>query len=304
MEHAYRLSCESTVDMPYSYIAGRGISVLFYTYTVDGKEYFDDMGRDPEALPRFYRFLEEGKIPSTSQINTFRYEEYFDRLLKEGDVLHIAFGSGMTPSVDNALEAAEKLKEKYPDRKLTVIDSYCSSSGYGFLVDSAADLWARGCSMEEVESWTRANAKRVHHQFFSTDLKYFRRSGRVTGAAATVAAVLDICPIMRLDDGGRIIAYSKVRGKKNAIRETLRTMARYAEGGLDYSGKCFISHSNCMDMALNTRKALLEMFPKVKEVPVYDIGTIIASHCGPGTVAVYFLGEERLSEEERKKRKG
>ena len=135
MQENYILSCESTVDLPYSYVSKRNIPVLFYSYTIDGQEYPDDMGRDPEALPKFYRFLEEGKMPSTSQTNVFKYKEFFTELLEKGDVLHIAFGSGMTPSVSNALKAADMLREEFPNRKIIVVDSLCSSAGYGLLVD-------------------------------------------------------------------------------------------------------------------------------------------------------------------------
>lgn len=291
---SFRLSCESTVDLPFSYVHGRDLPVLFYNYSVDGVEYVDDMGRDPEALPRFYRFLEEGKLPSTSQLNMVQYIDFFEPLLQKGDLLHIAFGSGMTNSVTNALQAAEVLREKYPDRRLTVIDSLCSSSGYGLLVDSAADLRDEGRTMEETEAWVMGMRNRVHHQFFSTDLKFFRRSGRVSGAAATVGAILNICPIMRLDDKGSIIAYDKVRGKKNAVARTIDTMEAHAAGGAEYADKCFICHSNCLAEALATKEALRERFPHIKgDIRVNDIGTIIASHSGPGTVAVFFFGDER-----------
>ena len=129
MRSGFILSCESTIDLPYSYCEQRDIPVLFYSYQVDGVSYEDDMGRDPEALPQFYGFLDAGKLPSTAQLNEFQYETFFDALLQQGDVLHIAFGSGMTASVQNAMLAAETLREKYPKRKLTVIDSLCSSSG-------------------------------------------------------------------------------------------------------------------------------------------------------------------------------
>ena len=295
MQNNFILSCESTVDVPYSYVSGRNIPVLFYSYAIDGAEYTDDMGRDPEALPRFYRFLDEKKIPSTSQLNVFRYKEFFEELLKKGDVLHIAFGSGMTPSVTNARTAAEMLREEFPERKLIVIDSLCSSSGYGLLVDEAADMRDRGCSMEEIEQWVLDNRRKVHHQFFSTDLKYYRRSGRVSGAAATIGAILGICPLMRLDDSGRIIAYDKVRGKKRAIQSTVQAMEAHAQGGLRYSGKCWICHSNCIAEAEETKEAIRQHFPNISgEIRICDIGTIIASHCGPGTVAVFFFGDERL----------
>ncbi len=294
MTDSFILSCESTVDLPYSYVSGRDIPVLFYSYLVDGKEYIDDMGRDPEALPHFYEMLKGGALPSTSQLNTFQYTEFFEELLQKGDLLHIAFGSGMTGSVKNAMEAAEALRAKYPERRLIVVDSLCSSSGYGLLVDMAADMRDRGESMEAIAAWLEQNRNKVHHQFFSTDLKYFKRSGRVSGAAATVGAILNICPIMRLDDKGRIIAYDKVRGKKNAIRETLRTMEAHVQDGVNYAGKCFVCHSNCPAEAEETKAAVQARFPHIAgDIRICDIGTIIASHCGPGTVAVFFMGDER-----------
>lgn len=294
MAHQFILSCESTVDLPHAYVTGRDIPILFYAYTVDGQEYADDMGRDPQALPRFYGFLDKGSVPSTSQLNEYQYERFFEELLQKGDVLHIAFGSGMTGSVCNAQKAAERLRPLYPHRKLTVIDSLCSSAGYGLLVDMAADMRDKGASLEETAQWVLDNRKRVHHQFFSTDLKYFRRSGRISGPAAMLGAVLSICPIMRLDDGGRIVAYDKVRGKKNAINRTVQTMAEHVQDGLTYAGKCLIAHSNCLVDAESLKAAVRCRFPNIMDdIRICDIGTIIASHCGPGTVAVFFLGDER-----------
>lgn len=294
MQENFILSCESTVDLPYDYVSGRGIPVLFYSYTVEGQVFPDDMGRDPEALPRFYRFLEEGTLPSTSQLNVFQYKEFFEGLLQKGDVLHIAFGSGMTPSVTNAAAAAELLRREYPKRTIVVVDSLCSSTGYGLLVDEAADLRDRGCSMEETARWVMENRQNVHHQFFSTDLSYYRRSGRMSGAAATVGTLLNICPIMRLDDGGHIVAYDKVRGRKKAIQRTIQTMEEHARDGVQYAGKCWICHSNCLAQAEETQKALRRHFPNIKgDIRICDIGTIIASHCGPGTVAVFFFGDAR-----------
>ncbi len=294
MNANFILSCESTVDLPYSYVSGRDIPVLFYSYTVNGQEYPDDMGRDAEALPRFYQFLKEGALPATSQLNVYKYLDFFEALLQKGDVLHIAFGSGMTPSVSNAQEAARTLREKYPRRRIEIIDSLCSSSGYGLLTDGAADLRDKGASLEETARWVLENRMCIHHQFFSTDLKFFRRSGRVSGSAAMLGTILNICPIMRLDASGHIIAYDKVRGKRRAIERTLDTMAEHARGGSAYSGKCWVCHSNCLAEAEETAALLRERFPNISEkIRICDIGTIIASHCGPGTVAVFFFGDER-----------
>lgn len=294
MAQKYLLSCESTVDMPYSVVHDRGIQVLFYTYSVDGVDYTDDMCRDPEALKRFYGFIAAGKVPKTSQINVFQYAEYFRPLLEQGDVLHINFGSGMTPSVNNAMAAAAQLREEFPHRRIEVVDSLCSSSGYGLLVEEAADRWEADMDMDELIRWLEAHRNLVHHQFFTSDIQYFRRSGRVSGPAAAFATILNICPILRLNAEGRIIAYDKVRGKKNAIRTTLEAMKRDALGGTAYDGKAFICHADALPEAEELRRQVEESFPKLKgRVRIYDIGTIIASHCGPGTVAVFFMGTER-----------
>ena len=292
MERKFILSCCSTVDLPYSYMQSRDIPVLFYTYVVDGQEYVDDMGRDPEALPRFYRFLEAGKLPQTSQINVGTYLDFFEAQLEKGDLLHIAFTSGQSGSVHNAVAAAKLLQEKYPDKKLVVIDSLCSSSGYGLLVDAAADLRDSGATLEETARWVLENRNKVHHQFFSPTLTHSRRTGRVSGAAAMVATIMNICPIMRLDDKGAIKAYSKVRGKKKAPTGNVRGPP--APGGRDYDQRCFVCHSRCPEDAALLITALEERFPHLKgKIRLCDIGTIIGSHSGPGTVAVFFLGDER-----------
>lgn len=296
MNGNFILSCESTVDLPYSYVNGRNIPVIFYSYMIDGTEYIDDMLRDPEALPMFYKFLEDEKLPTTTQLNEYKYLEFFEEQLKKGDLLHITLGTGMTKSFQNAVLAADELREKYPDRKIIVIDSLCSSSGYGMLVDYAADMRDEGCTMEEIEKWVVEHRQLIHHQFFSTELKHYRRSGRMSGPTAMIATILNICPIMRLDDKGSIIAYSKVHGKMSAIKTTVNTMEEHAIGGRDYSQKCFICHSNCIEDAKKTEQAVKEHFPNINDIKICDIGTSIASHCGPGTVAVFFMGDERMPE--------
>ncbi len=294
MERRFILSCCSTVDLPYDYMESRQIPVLSYTYMVDGKEYVDDMGRDPAARPRFYRMLAEGKLPQTSQINVARYTEFFEDLLQKGDVLHVAFTSGQSSSVNNAYMAAAELREKYPQRKLIVVDSLCSSSGYGLIVDEAADLRDAGKTIEEAEAWLLANRNKVHHQFFSSNMTQFHRTGRVSGAAAAVATILNICPLMRLDAAGAIKAYDKVRGKKKAIAATVDEVAAHAQNGTGYSGRMWVCHSECPEDAAAMIAALETRFPKQKgRIRLCDIGPVIGSHSGTGTVAVFFMGDER-----------
>lgn len=288
------LSCESTIDMPYAYAKERNIPILFYNYTVDNVDYVDDMLRDSKALPKFYAMLEKGKMPTTSQLNEFKYREFFEEQLSKGDLIHITLGTGMTQSYQNAVIVAEEMRIKYPNRKIIVIDSLCSSSGYGMLIDYAADMRDNGLTMEEIEQWVLSNRNKIHHQFFSTELKFYRRSGRMSGPTAMIATLLNICPIMHLDSTGKIIAYSKVRGKKKAIKKTIEEMMCHAQDGNNYNGKCFICHSQCLNDANSLKEEIAQNFPNIQKINIYDIGTIIASHCGPGTVAVFFLGDERL----------
>lgn len=303
MKYPFILSCESTVDMPYAYINGRDIPVIFYSYYIGEEAYPDDMHRDPQALERFYQQLKEGHLPTTSQINEFAYEEFFDEQLQKGDLLHIVFSSGLTQSIRNAERAAERMREKYPDRRIAVIDSLCGSAGYGMLVDGAADRRDEGCSLDETAEWVTANRQRVHHEFFSTRLDFFKRSGRLSGPTAMLATVLNLCPVMRLDLEGHIVAYDKARGKMGAIKALVDTMEKHADGGRGYSGKCYINHSNCPADAIKVLEAIRERFPRISgEIRVFDIGTILASHCGPGTVAVYFMGDERTPSKTKEKK--
>lgn len=176
------LSSESTIDMPYSYAAERDIPIIFYSYTVDGEPHTDDMGRDPAALGQFYGYLNAGKLPSTSQLNLYEYIDFFEKLLQRGqDILHIVFGSGMTQSIVNAQEAAAELQKKHPGRRIEVIDSLCSSSGFGMLVDYAADMRDNGASLDDTKKWVFEHRQTVHHQFFQQTLN-------IIGAAAECPA--------------------------------------------------------------------------------------------------------------------
>ena len=294
LDRNFILSCCSTVDLPYDYMESRQIPVLSYTYMVDGVEHVDDMGRDPDSRPRFYQMLAQGKLPQTSQINVARYTAFFEELLQRGDVLHLAFTSGQSSSVNNAYAAAEDLRAKYPDRKLVVVDSLCSSSGYGLLVDTVADLRDNGATLEEAEAWVLANRNKVHHQFFSSNMTQFHRTGRVSGATAAVATVLNICPIMRLDAAGAIKAYDKVRGKKRAVAVTVDAVAAHAQGGTGYDQRMWVCHSECPEDAQMLIDALETRFPKERgRIRLCNIGPVIGSHSGTGTVAVFFLGDER-----------
>ncbi len=287
----YTLSCESTVDLTLDHLVQRNISAIAYTYTIDGKEYADDM-RSGDGLKLFYSDLLAGKQPTTSLINEERYIDYFTPLLEKGDLLHVTFSSGLSQSANNAIAAAETLKKKFPNRKIYVADSLCASVGYGLLVDILADMRDSGTDIDALYNWTINNRRRLVHQFYSTTLTYFRRSGRVSGPAALIGNLLKLCPIMHLDGNGKIIAYSKVMSESKAIDKTMSEVARKIDGGAAYSGKLWVGHSDYIRSAVKISDDLRKVYPNA-DIRIFDIGPVIASHCGPGTLAIFFLGEQR-----------
>lgn len=284
----FTLSCESTTDLPIRHLAARNIPALAYTYTVDGVEYVDDM-REGNGLAIFYSQLTSGKRPTTSLINEETYTEFFRPLLEKGDLLHVAFCSGLSQSASKAILAAEALKKEFPERKIFVVDSLCACVGYGILVDTLADMRDNGKTIDDVYEWAMANRQKVHHQFFSTTLTYFRRSGRISGPAALIGNVLKVCPIMRLNSDGKIIAYAKVMSESKAINKTLSEIESMIADGHEYSGKLWLSHSEYISCATKVATELKALYPKA-DVRIFDIGPVIASHCGPGTLAIYFFG--------------
>lgn len=294
MNQNYIFSCESTADLPYDYLKERNVEIIFYSYLINGTLYEDNMGRSKEASDKFYQLIDEGHLPSTSQINKYQYLDYFEKLIKNSDnVLHIAFSSGLTPSINNAKEAAKELMEENPNKNIIVIDTKCGASGYGLLMDYVLDMRDKGESIENIIKWINENSNKVHHHFFSTDLRLFRRSGRVSNLSAFVGTILGICPIMHLNKSGKIIAHAKARGKRGAANMILNQMKEHAQNDLEYDGKCYISHANFLEEALFLKSKIESEFKNIKEIQIHEIGNIIGSHCGPGTIALFFMGDER-----------
>ena len=291
----YVISCCSPTDLTREYFNERSVPLGYFKYTMDGKEYIDDLG-ETISPKEFYARIDAGSMPVTSQVNVTEYLAMFEPSLQSGkDVLHITLSSGISGSYNSAKIAEEELRAKYPERKLYVIDSIAASAGYGLLVDTALDMRDNGASIDQLAQWLEENKIRLHHWFFTSDLKHFKRGGRVSATAAVMGSLLNICPVLNVDPNGKLIPRSKVRGKKNVIKEMAELMKKHAEGGVQYNKKCFISQSACYEDA----KALAELIEaEIKNidgsVKIYDIGTTIGSHTGPGTVALFFWGDERV----------
>ena len=288
----YTVTCESTADLPYAYLKSRKCNVIFYTYFIDDEEFEDNMGRDSCALAKFYELIKT-KRPLTSQISPEKYEEFFHQQLQNGNVLHLSFSNGLSQSVRNAQLAAATVNKQYSDRKVVVVDSLCGGGGFGLFVDGVLDKRDKGASFEELCKWAEENRQKTHLLFFSTDLTFFRRSGRVSAPIMMIGNLLHICPLMRVGKEGKIAVYAQVVTAKKALKRALQDMETLAQNGKDYCGKVIIQHSNCWHLAEQTRSAMKELFPKLQNVEIHDIGMVMASHCGPGTVAIYFWGNNR-----------
>ncbi|MBM7562827.1 DegV family protein [Fusibacter tunisiensis] len=291
----YVLSCCSTADMSYDYFKERNIPYVCFHYVLDGKVYKDDLGQTI-SFKEFYSRIAAGAMPTTSQVNVGQFMDYFEPFLENGnDILHISLSSGLSGEYNSALIAKAELESKYPDRKILVVDSLGASSGYGMLTDLAADMRDNGSSIEEVYQALEDSKLRIHHWFFSTDLTHFKRGGRISGSSAAIGSLLNICPLLNMSYDGKLVPRKKIRGKSKVIREIVNMMAIHAEDGLNYSGKCFISHSECYDDARKVADLIEEKFSSLNgRVVINSVGTVIGSHTGPGTVALYFLGDTRV----------
>lgn len=290
----YILSCCSTADLSEEHFQSRSISYVCFHYELDGKQYLDDLGKSM-PFDKFYQAMTDGADTKTSQINAAEFTAYFELFLKEGkDILHLSLSSGISGVVNSAIIARDTLAEKYPERKIYIVDSLAASSGYGLFMDQLADLRDQGMSIDEVRAWAEENRLKCNHWFFSTDLTFYIKGGRVSKTSGFIGNMLNICPLLNVNHLGQLIPRSKIRTKRKVIQAIVDRMEECAENGTDYSGKCYISNSACYEDARSVADLIEARFPKLNgKVEINSIGTTIGSHTGPGTVALFFWGKER-----------
>ena len=290
----YILSGCSAADLTKEHFERINVKYICFHYMMDDVLYPDDLGATMSA-EEFYRRMSEGAMTKTSQVNIAEYVDYFSAFCEQGkDIVHVTLSSGISGTYNSARSAALIVRERYPARQIHIIDSLGASSGYGLLLDSAAAMRDKGLSARELANWIVENRLKVHHWFFSTDLSSYVRGGRISKTAAFFGGVFEICPLLNMDDAGRLVPRQKIRTKKNVIREIVQRMVENAEGGTDYDGKCFISMSACREDAEEVARLVEEKFPKLNgKVLINNIGGLIGAHTGPGTVALFFWGGER-----------
>lgn len=291
---SYVLSCCSTADLSKEHFQKINVEYICFHYFMDGVQYDDDLG-ETMPLNEFYQRMVDGADTATAQINITEYLTYFTKFLEEGkDIFHLTLSSGLSGSYNSARNAAAIAAERYPDRKIYVVDSLGASSGYGLFVDKLAELRDAGMSIDELRDWAEENKLKMHHWFFSTDLTFYIKGGRVSKTAGVIGGILGICPLLNMDNQGRLIPRAKIPGKKRVINEIVKRMENLADDRMNYSEKCYICNSACMEDAKAVAAQVEAKFPKMRgKVEIYDIGTTIGSHTGPGTVALFFWGDKR-----------
>ncbi len=290
----YIISCCSTADLSKEHFEKRNIKYICFHYFLNGSEYKDDLG-ESLSFKDFYAAIEKKVKTRTSQVNADEFVEYFTEFLENGqDIIHVSLSSGLSGVSSSARIAAEELREKYPDRRIYVIDSLAASSGYGLLMDTLADMRDEGKGIDELYRWTEDNKLRIHHWFFSTDLTYYVLGGRISRFSGVVGTALRICPLLNVSNEGKLVPREKIRTKRAVIKRIVEKMEENADGGLDYSGKCYISHSACYDDARAVAELVESKFPHLNgRVEINNVGTAIGSHTGVGTVALFFFGTKR-----------
>lgn len=287
----YKIITNTTADLPPSYIEENGLGLVYFNYVMDEVSY----GKDKELdWKEFYRFMrEEGKLPTTSQVNPAQFKDYFSEFLKESkNLLYISFSSGLTGSCGNAILAANEVMEENPGCSITVIDSKCASLGEGLFVHKAVEMKKRGKTMEETAAYLEELIPHLTHVFTVDDLNHLYRGGRVSKAAAIVGTIAGIKPILHVDDEGRLIPLSKTRGRKKSLMALVDYMEKKMGSYRSNNDIVFISHGDALEDASFVRDEITRRFG-IEHFLINHIGPTIGAHSGPGTIALFFEGESR-----------
>ena len=292
----YVITCCSTADMTDEFFKRRSIPYVCFHFSINGKQYPDDLGNSM-PFEEFYKKMSAGSQTTTSQVNVDEFTAFFESFLREGkDVLHVSLSSGISGAYNSANIAKSELLAKYPERKIEIVDSLGASSGYGLLMDMLADVRDHGASFEEAYRWAEENKLTIHHWFFSTDLTFYIKGGRISKTAGIFGTLLGICPLLNMDAAGHLIPREKIRTKRKVIQTIVEKMKEHAIDGINYSGKCIISNSACLQDAKAVADMVEAAFPRLNgKVVINSVGTVIGSHTGPGTVALFFVGDKRTN---------
>lgn len=285
------LMTDSSADLSQEMVQELGVTVLPLSFTIQGKVYRNYPDNREMDLPLFYDMLRAGELATTSAVNVAEYTQAVEPILQEKkDVLILAFSSGLSSTYQASVLAAEELREKYPDRKIYTVDTLCASMGQGLLVYLAVQEQRKGKNIEEVRDWAESTKLHLCHQFTVDDLHFLKRGGRISATTAVVGSMLQIKPVLHVDNEGRLINIGKARGRQASLKALVDKM----EKTVTEEGKktVFISHGDCRKDAVAVADMVRERFG-TQDIRINYVGPVIGAHSGPGTLALFYLGTER-----------
>ena len=284
----YKIITDSACDLPAKTLASLDVTVAPLSVLIGGETMLDTVD---EGISALFDRLHKGEMATTSAVNPEGWSAVMEPALKEGkDLLVLGFSSGLSTTYQSAVIAAEDLKEKYPDRKINVIDSLCAALGQGLLLTHACKKRDEGLSLDELTAWIEANKLRVCHWVTVNDLMHLKRGGRISATTAIVGSMLQFKPIIHVNDEGKLINVGKVRGRKASMEHLAEQLAAHIVP--EDNDTIFITHGDCLDEAKELEK-ILKKKCGIKKVFIGHIGAVIGSHTGPGVLAVFFFGDHR-----------
>jgi DegV family protein with EDD domain len=285
----YIIATDSGCDLSASYIEKNNIHLFSLTARIDGLEITDDLGKS-YSHKDFYDQIRKGCMPTTSQVNMFTFKQKFLEWVKDDiSVLYIAFSGALSGTCQSALMAREEILEEFPHAKIAIVDTLCASGGLGLLVHKTVNFLKAGNTYEEAIRFTEENKHKIMHTFTVDDLNHLERGGRISQASAFVGTLLQIKPVLYVNDEGKLIPYQKCRGRKKAIRTLVD---HFSSSCTDQTGPVFITHSDCEEEA-KALATILESEFGAKEIHIYPIGVMIGSHTGPNTLALCFTANKK-----------
>jgi len=286
----FKIITNTTADLPLDYVKENNLGLMVFNYTIKGETY--SRGHELD-WKEFYAMMRDGNMPTTSQVNPMECREYFDEYLKANkELLYIGFSSGLSGSYGSACIAADMEMEEHPGCRIRIIDSRCASMGEGLLVHKAVQLQKEGKTLDEVADWLEENIPHLVHIFTVDDLNHLYRGGRVSRTAAVIGTVVGIKPVLHVDDDGHLIPLSKVRGRKKSLNALVDYMEEKMGKYREENDIIFISHGDALEDAQFVRDKVKERFG-IESFLINHIGPTIGAHSGPGTVALFFMGESR-----------
>lgn len=286
----YVITVNSTVDLPKEWLEERGVHIVPLTYTIDGQTYTDMNGLSSKD---FFAKLREGKMATTSQINPEEAKEYLESILKEGkDILHLGFSSALSGTYNSMRIAGEELKEEYPEAKIIILDTLCACLGEGLLLYHVLKKKEEGYTIEEAAQWAEENKLHICHNVAVDDLYHLQRGGRLSKTTAVLGTIVQIKPIIHMDENGRLQVIGKERGRKKSMHRIVAMAKEQIKGWEDKNDLVMITHGDCLQDAQYVAE-LVKKELGIENILINNIGTVIGSHTGPGVLAVFILGEKR-----------